>query len=227
MKLNRLTLLTAVLAVVFTLTGCDDEFSNVGGEIINNPTDVALREVEVNSYSRRINSIQTNNLSNLALGTHKDDIYGETTASIVSQLSLGLMDPDFGDNVELDSVVLTIPYYSEETTDTEGETIYELDSIFGTGSFNLSIYETSFFLNEYDPEASFEQREKYYSDQQAQIENNIVELLYEKENFQPSKEPYQTIEIDEIGDNDTLTKAPALRVKLPVEYFQKKIIDRC
>ncbi|MEO2063795.1 MAG: DUF4270 domain-containing protein [Christiangramia sp.] len=226
MKLNRLTLLTAVLAVVFTLTGCDDEFSDVGGEIINNPTDVSLREVEVNSYSRRINSIQTNNLSNLALGTHKDDIYGETTASIVSQLSLGLMDPDFGDNVELDSVVLTIPYYSEETTDTEGETIYELDSIFGTGSFNLAIYETSFFLNEYDPEASFEQREKYYSDQQAQIENNIVELLYEKENFQPSKEPYQTIEIDEIGDNDTLTKAPALRVKLPVEYFQKKIIDK-
>ncbi len=225
MKLYRLTLLTAVLAVVFTLIGCDEDFSEVGGEIINNPTDVILQESAVNSYTKKLNSVQTNNLSNLFLGTYNDETFGESSASIVTQTILGTQDPNFGDNTVLDSVVLTLPYYSNTSTNTNGETVYELDSVYGSGSFHLSVYESSYFLNNYDPESNFQSTQKYYSDQREGVESNILQKIYENANFSPSKEPYSTYENDG-GVIDTVENAPALRIKLDKEYFVSRIIDK-
>ncbi len=228
MKLNKLFQTTAVLAVVFAFVGCDDEFSTIGGEIITNPSNVEIREVEVNAYSQKVNSIQTNNLSNHILGVYNHPSYGEKTASLVSQLSLSLENPDFGDNVELDSVVMTIPYFSTEIDGTEeDEIIYELDSLYGDESFKLSVYETSYFLNDLDPDVDFEQRQAYYSDQQDLLEQNIVgEPLLVEENFKPSKVSFTTYEVDAVGENDTVVNTPALRLKLPNNYFKDKIIDK-
>lgn len=227
MKLNRLIQFAAVLVALSAFTACDEDYSNIGGEIINNPTDVKLSEYEVNAYSQKINSVQTNNLSNYFLGTYQDPTFGESTASIVTQLGLSGSDPSFGDNVELDSVVLTIPYYSSETDlSTQEEPEYKLDSIFGSGSFKLSVYETSYFLNDLDPDSGFEERQKYYSDQQPAIEQNIVgEPLYVEENFKPSSATFETYETSD-GELDTITNEPALRIKLPVAFFKSKIIDK-
>ncbi|GAA4645217.1 DUF4270 domain-containing protein [Pontixanthobacter gangjinensis] len=220
--------MTALLAVVFAFTGCDEEFTEVGGEIITNPSNVELREVEVKAYSQKINSVQTNNLPNNVLGVTNNPVYGQGAASIVSQLTLSTEDPDFGDNPVLDSVVLTIPYFSRQSeASTAQEIVYELDSIYGSESFKLSIYETSYFLNDYDPEVGFEQRQKYYSDQQEQVEQNIVgEPLFVEDEFKPSPLPFTTYEINAEGENDTIANAPALRIKLPVDYFQEKILDK-
>lgn len=228
MKLNTLIKITAALVVVFVFTGCDEDYTEIGGEIINNPTDVKLREVEVNAYSQKINSIQTNNLTNYFLGVNNNPVYGESTASIITQLNLSSSNPDFGDNVVLDSVVMTIPYFSHETEESTTDDLkYELDSIFGEGSFKLSIYETSYFLNDLDPAADFEQRQKYYSDQQDIIEQNIVgEAIYQDDNFMPSADTYTTYGVDDNAENDTVVNAPALRIKLPLEYFKQKIIDK-
>ena len=228
MKLNRLFQTTAILAVVFAFVGCDDEFSTIGGEIITNPSNVEIREVEVNAYSQKVNSIQTNNLTNHILGVYNHPVYGESTASLVSQLSMSTENPDFGDNVELDSVVMTIPYFSSEIDgSTEDEVLYELDSLYGSETFKLSIYETSYFLNDLDPELDFEQRQAYYSDQQNLLEQNIVgEPIFVEENFKPSNASFTTYEVDPVGENDTLVNTPALRVKLPLNYFQEKIIDK-
>ncbi|SDS26765.1 DUF4270 domain-containing protein [Gramella sp. MAR_2010_147] len=229
MRLNKLFRITAVMAVVFAFVACDEDFTEIGGEIITNPSNVELREVEVNAYSQKINSIQTNNLNNYFLGSINHPVYGESTANIVTQVSLSPTDPDFGENVQLDSVVMTIPYYSTEVESTgdESEIEYRLDSIYGNGSFNLKIYETGFFLNDLDPDADFEQRQKYYSDQQEAVEQNIIgEPLYVENNFEPSNEPYVSYELNNVGENDTITNTPAFRVKLPIEFFQQKIIDR-
>lgn len=226
MKLNRLIQISAFMAVFFAFIACDENYSNIGGEIINNPTDVKLSEYEVNAYSQKINSIQTNNLTNYVLGTFKDPVYGESSASIVTQLALEQTNPDLGDNVALDSVVLTIPYYSTETANsTEEKPEFTLDSIFGEGSFKLSVYETSYFLNDLDPDSGFENSQKYYSDQQPVIEQNIVgDPLYENENFKPSAEAYDSYEVVD-GELDTVSNAPALRIKLPIAFFKEKIID--
>ncbi|MCM8570956.1 DUF4270 domain-containing protein [Gramella jeungdoensis] len=229
MKLKRLFQITTFLVVVFAFVGCDEDYTDIGGEIINNPTDVELREVDINAYSRKINSIQTNNLTNYFLGVNKNPVYGESTASIVTQLILGNSDPDFGENVELDSVVLKLPYYAseDETSSDEDNIEYVLDSVYGEGSFKLSVYETSYFLNDLDPNAGFEERQKYYSDQQSEVEENIVgEPLYINENFKPSADSFVTYEVNASGENDTITNTPALYVKLPVDYFKQKIIDK-
>ena len=228
MKLNRLYQITAIAAVIFGFIGCDEEFTEVGGEIINNPSNVELREVEVNAYSQLINSIQTNNLSNSILGVNNNPVYGESTASIVTQLTLSSEDPDFGENVKLDSVVMTIPYFSTEIQNSvDDEILYELDSIYGSESFKLSVYETSYFLNDLDPDAGFEQSQKYYSDQQDNVEQNILgEALLVKDDFKPSAASFTSYEVDATGENDTIVNAPALRVHLPVDYFQEKIIAK-
>ena len=228
MKLNRLLQTTAILAVVFAFIGCDEEFSEIGGEIINNPSTVELREVEVNAYSQKVNSIQTNNLPNYILGVYNHPVYGESVASLVSQLSLSSENPDFGENAVLDSVVMTIPYFSSETDgSTEDNLVYELDSIYGNESFKLSIYETSYFLNDFDPDAGFEQRQKYYSDQQSDVEENILgEPIYVAESFKPSPASYDSYELDADGENDTISNTPAFRIELPVDYFQEKIINK-
>ena len=220
--------MTAILAVVFAFTGCDEDFTEIGGEIINNPSSVELREVEVKAYSQKVNSIQTNNLSNYMLGVHNHPDYGQSTASIVSQLSLSTANPAFGDNPQLDSVVLRIPYFSTEAAaSTNDQIVYALDSIYGNESFKLSIFETSYFLNDLDPDAGFEQRQKYYSDQQEVVEQNIVgEPIFVEENFEPSSLPIVSYEVGATGENDTIVSAPALRLKLPVEYFQQKIIAK-
>lgn len=228
MKLNRLFQITAVLAVVFAFIGCDEDFSEIGGEIINNPSNVEIREVAVNAYSQKIKSIQTNNLSSFILGVNNHPVYGESAASLITQLSLSTEDPDFGENVQLDSVVMTIPYFSTQTDVTEGgDAVYKLDSIYGNESFKLSVYETSFFLNDLDPSAGFEERQKYYSDQLNIIEQNIVgHTLFVKDDFKPSELGYTSYEIDSNGENDTIVNAPAFRIKLPVEYFQNKIVAK-
>ena len=228
MKLNRLFQVTVALTVIFAFTGCDEEFTEIGGEIINNPSNVELREFEVNAYSEKVNSIQTNNLSNYILGVNNNPVYGQSTASIVSQLTLSEEDPDFGENVQLDSVVMTIPYFSTESEASVDDVLrYDLDSIYGSETFKLSVYETNYFLNDYDPDASFEQRQKYYSNQQDAVEQNILgNPLFVDENFEPSSAGFASYEPNSEGENDTIVNAPAFRVKLPVDYFEEKIINQ-
>ncbi|MCP9198954.1 DUF4270 domain-containing protein [Gramella sp. GC03-9] len=229
MKLNRLLQMATALVAVFAFVGCDEDYTDIGGEIINNPTDVELTEVEVNAYSQKINSIQTNNLNNYFLGVNQHPIYGSNTASIVTQLVLSQADPDFGDNPVLDSVVMTIPYFSTEieSTSEEGEIEYKLDSVFGEGSFRLSIYETGFFLNTLDPDSNFENAQRYYSDQQPQIEQNILgSPIFVNENFKASAARYVNFEPGDGEVNDTVAYEPAFRLKLPTDYFQQKIIDQ-
>ncbi|MCB7482181.1 DUF4270 domain-containing protein [Gramella sp. ASW11-100T] len=229
MRLNKLFKMTAVAAVVFAFVACDEDFTEIGGEIINNPSNVELREVEVNAYSQKLNSLQTNNLDNYFLGSVNHPVYGESTASIVTQVGLSAPDPDFGENVQLDSVVMTIPYYSTEvqSSNNESEIEYKLDSVYGDGSLNLKIYETGFFLSDLDPDANFEQSQKYYSDQQDLVEQNILGApLYTENNFEPSNEAYFSYELNNVGDNDTITNAPALRVQLPVDFFEEKFINK-
>ncbi len=228
MKLNRLFQTMASMAIVFAFIGCDEDFTEIGGEIINNPSNVELREVEVKAYSQKVNSIQTNNLSNNILGVNNHPVYGESAASLVTQVTLSAENPSFGENAQLDSVVMTIPFFSTQSSaSTDDQIIYELDSLYGNESFKVSVFETSFFLNDFDPNVGFEQRQKYYSDQQDQVEQNIVgSALFVEEDFKPSSLSFTSYEVGANGENDTIVNAPALRIKLPVDFFQQKIIAK-
>lgn len=220
--------ITTLFVVIFVFAACDDDFSTIGGEIINNPAGVNVQEVEVNAYTQKLDALQSNGLANNLLGVYNDPVYGQSQASVLTQLSLAPVDPTFEGDVQLDSVVMNIPYFSTEVqADDTGAKTYKLDSIYGQAPFKLSVYQSDYYLASYDPETDFQNRQKYYSNQQDVFEQHLVgEPLYENDNFIPSPSAIVSYEPKDTGEQDTVVLTPALHVKLPVEFFQQKIIDK-
>jgi hypothetical protein len=70
-----------------------------------------------------------------------------------------------GKNPVIESVVLTIPYFSTlKSTDTNGIQ-YQLDSIYGPSDAKimLSVFESGLFHEDLDPAGGFQQAQKYYT----------------------------------------------------------------
>ena len=117
----------------------------------------------------------------------------------------------------LDSVVFYMPFFSTQIVDGE-ETEFELDSVFGNEPIKISVFESNFFLRDNDPNSSFEDPQLYYSNQKPVFENNLGALIFEIDDFKPSN--------DAIVLNDTVSLPPGLRLKLPIEFFEDKILSK-
>ncbi|MFC6857888.1 DUF4270 domain-containing protein [Zunongwangia atlantica] len=218
--------ITTVFVVIFLLASCDDDFSNIGGEIIENPSGVQLREYDINAYTVDIKSIQTNTSNPKLLGVYNHPVFGEKLASVLSQVRLGATSPEFPEGAVLDSVVLNLPYFSTEDLDDDGNPVYQLDSVYGDGGFRLSIRESRYFLNDLDPSEDFERAQRYYSDQQPLFEQFLTQdSIYVNNYFVPSADRIRFIRENDEDEADTTYSAPALRVQLSRDYFQQKIMD--
>ena len=124
--------------IVSSFIACDKDFATIGSDIVGqNNFDTESFKYDVIAYNRKLNPVQTNGLPSNLLGVYVDPFYGLTTANFVSQVNTSSFSPDFGENVSLDSVVLTVPYYSKATgVNDNGETLYELDSVYGDDPIN-------------------------------------------------------------------------------------------
>ena len=231
----------AILALITSFfIACDKDFATIESDIVNtnNATnfDALSRQFDVLAYSKALPPVQTSALPINLLGVYNDPIYGKTTGNIVTQLRPAFLDPDFGANVELDSVVLSIPYFSTAVDiQSDGETIYELDSVFGdidNSPMKLSIYESNYFLRDFDPNSSINDSQIYYSNQttgtspigDTQLEGT---LLYQDDVFKPR--PRQ-IQLKNTAGELTGYSVPALRVSYKtateLAYWNEKIIQK-
>lgn len=230
----------SLLAIAFT--ACENDFSNLNSDLVNRDNAAHFNaetiEYPIIAYSKILDPVQTNNLPANLFGVYDDPVYGRTTASFISQLTPSTYDPSFGENVVIDSVVITIPYYSSAVGyDEDGETLYELDSVFGSGSFNFKIYESNYFLRSFNPEADFDTSEQYFSNGTNSngevISNSLIEgeLIYETESpFQPSEAQIVLMEENEEGEMEVSNRlTPALRLVFDessdLDFWQEKIID--
>jgi hypothetical protein len=238
-SLRNIALFTVLLS---SLIACDKDFSNIDSDIINNDNASHFKtyseKYDVIAFTKKLDPVQTNQLPLNALGLYSDpgENYGRSSASFVSQIRGNLTDPDFGTNAVIDSVVLTIPYFSTSTgTSTEGVTEYDLDSIFGNGTVKLSIYESNYFLRDFDPTASdINAAQNYYANRstgsndinESQLEG---ELLYQNSNFKANPTEIILVDVDEENDEVETTRiAPSLRIKFDddiQQFWQEKIID--
>ncbi|SEK87526.1 protein of unknown function [Aquimarina amphilecti] len=220
---NVLIKITVIVAVVFTIVSCDDDFNSVGSEVIG---DVNFEDNEYNAvpiaYSKRFGRVQTSGLPNNLLGIYTDPVYGQSTYNVLSQVLPSRINPTFGDNAVLDSVVLRLSYFSELTetvTDDDGvvTNTFELDSVYGSGTVNLSLYRSDYFLRDFDLDEGSEQRQIYYSNDIRENFGPTVEdrLLFEINNFRPEASEIQLLTEDDDTDEDTdpqvSTIIPALR----------------
>ncbi|WP_281988900.1 DUF4270 domain-containing protein [Aquimarina aggregata] len=272
MKLmNALIRITTIVVVICTFLSCDDDFNSVGSEVIGGinfeDRQYIARPV---AYSKKFDRVQTGNLTytqntqpiNHArlLGVYNDPVYGQTTYGILSQLIPNQFNPQFGNNPVLDSVVVSIPYISTRTETrqvdvtltqpdgttvdvTENETVYTLDSIYQSNPFKLSIYQSNYFLRDFDPATN--DRQIYYSNDiesfGAAVEGT---LLYSNDNFVPSASEVITTVPDDGGSDDNTAPdrtriPPQLRVafkddptvagnpgKVVLDSFKAQFLDK-
>ena len=181
MKLKQLV---AVFSLFFALSlvSCDKEFSDVGADLVGDEH-FGLNSInyDVTAYNQVTGDVQTNDMAIQSLGYYNNPVFGKTKASIVTQLELAANNPKFYAPDAIDSVYMHIPYYATITgADDSGTAIYRLDSLLpaydatNTPKIKLSVYESGYYIQDYDPSTNLQQTQRYYSNQQSEFEALIA-----------------------------------------------------
>jgi len=229
---NTLPKLSAIFFLIIGVASCGEDFSTIGSNIIGDQNiNITVDESNtVITYSRKLNAVQTNNLPSYQLGVYNDPVYGKSTVSLLTQVILDETAPNFGDSTVLDSVVLYIPFFSEETVNGD-VTTFTLDSVYGNSPINITITESNYFLRDLDPATGFEEEQAYYSNQgsifRSYLNNTREGSIATVNDFIPSSDGILTLvpDGDDEGDEpDEVLLAPGLRIKLSLDFFNEKII---
>ncbi len=129
-KYKILFIIIINIIIVFTIS-CNKEPDEIGLNLQapNDKLNVKYNDTTTMvSYSKLEDSIKTNETSLSLLGSYFDPVFGKCTASIYTQLHLSKSDVDFGENPQLDSLVLTLVYegYYGDTTTLQTLKVYEI-----------------------------------------------------------------------------------------------------
>ena len=222
----------SVFFIIF-IYSCDKDFTSIDSDVISAENAINFNTSSIDypivASNLRLNPVKSNNLPSFMLGYNNNPFYGESKASFLGQIVPAEFSPSFGENVVLDSVVLTIPYYSRGVeTSEEGDISYEIDSVYGSTATKLYVYKSNFYLRDFNPSGDFSDSQNYYSNgalsnsesiNQAEIE---AELLYESgilgdgsDDFIPSSERIDLTSLDSLGESYVSSSiAPAIRLKL-------------
>lgn len=237
---------------------CDKDFTTIESDVLgegnaNFFTDSSL--IKISAYNKKLEALKINNLSSSLLGVFNDPEFGQTKASIITQLtpSSASLDKSFDVNPVIDSVVITIPYYSTENGfDDDGNTTYQLDSVYGNldSKFKLTIHQNNYFLKDFDPSGDSNTSLNYYTKtealadashnyaltetQEIDFDNHLGELIYENNDFNPNAE---SEELWEISTTDTVKTriTPAIRISFKsevtedadeIDFWQQTIIAK-
>ena len=248
--------ISSLLFLFVLLISCDKDFNSLDSDVIGDDHfDLVYDEASLVAYSKATGVVQTNNLPLNALGIYKNDFFGTTKAHFVTQVELGSENPSFGFNPIIDSVYLYVPYFSElKSTETSGERVYELDSIYGnaeTGKFRLKVLENGYYLRDLDPEDNLQSSQKYFNDDKAtkidpfkgsELLNNSSNVAQNDQFYFSKKELYiyktngAGLYVDSNGavlsDQNNVTlrvikerKTPGMWLDLKNSFFQQKILD--
>jgi hypothetical protein len=224
--------LLSVFFIIF-IYSCDKDFTSIDSDVISAENAINFNTSSIDypivASNLRLNPVKSNNLPSFMLGYNNNPFYGESKASFLGQVVPAEFSPSFGENVVLDSVILTIPYYSRGVeTSEEGDITYEIDSVYGSTATKLYVYKSNFYLRDFNPSGDFSDSQNYYSNgalsnsesiNQAEIE---AELLYESgilgdgsDDFIPSSERIDLTSLDSLGESYVSSSiAPAIRLKL-------------
>ena len=223
-----------VVSVLF-LYSCDKEYNAIGADLLGeNHFDFLQYTSDVVAHNQKIGPIDATNLPINALGIYNDPAVGKTTAHFATQLNLATVAPTIGANAVIDSVYLSVPYFSTiKTTNTDGSRVYELDSIYGgQAPIKLSVYESNYFMRDLDPSTSFTESQSFYTDQTPIFENakvgsrlnNAANTAQNDAFFFDSKEIVQKVTASD-GKVTLNRSVPAMRLKLNNSYFATKILN--
>jgi hypothetical protein len=237
--------LATVVVVLFFLSGfisCDKDYNTIGSDVIGSENfNFESISPPVIAFNQKIDAVQTNNLPINQLGVYNNTVFGITTANFVTQLNLATLKPTFTANVVIDSVVLTVPYFSKfDKTEADGSNKYKLDSIYSLDKDNptpidLKVYENGYYLRDFDPNENLN-NQRYYSNQD--VDFDAVKLASplntgissESTAFIPSKKEYVKYKVDPttfvlVSPKEVESRSsPRMRLHLNKTYFRDRII---
>ncbi|MEP5340068.1 MAG: DUF4270 domain-containing protein [Algibacter sp.] len=240
------------LLIALAFVACDKEFNAIDSQVLgeeNANFNTNKTVFQILAYNKKLDSLQINNLGSSLLGFYNDPIYGQTAASLITQVIPATIDPSFGTNAVIDSVILNIPYFSRATEEFNGEIpLYTLnDSIFGSEDtsedepkvtpIKLTVYRNNYFLRDFDPNSDTNSAQNYYSNASnadktsnyAITENTLInfddhkgEIIYETESFTPNHNAViLTTGTEADGDLTETVSTPALRIDLADDADEK------
>ncbi len=258
-SLVQYVLFGLIIASIFT--SCDKGYNELGTNIVGDDHFGFERYTGamVKSYNQKLGPIASNNLPINPLGFYYNPAFGTTQANFVTQVEMATTNPTFNNTdaeeydvnpTVLDSVVLDIPYFKtqksvEEVTVNgvkEKHTTYELDSIYGVdeSKFKLSVYQSNYFLRDLDPAQSLGETQLFYTDKDAEINNNKIPVLlndlptsdtrnsdgHENAQFYFDKREHKTTAPNETaGGEDVVTRTPpSMRLHLNKTVFSNLIL---
>lgn len=248
----RKTSIAFILGIFsFLAISCEEDPIEVGSEVFGEDQ-FGFERYTVNSIQTDIIAtgvIGTRNLQTNPLGIYDHQVFGKTVAHFVTQIGMAGTDTntnallsDIGSNPVLDSVYVYIPYNSTvSSTDSNNNSVYTLNNVYGEGSFTLNVYENGYYLRNQDPSNDFEQQQ-YYNDEKNIFDNNRKGIngsnrLNDAENasqniaFKATADPivlYQynadgTERLDDNGNRvEKERKAPGVWLDLNKAYFQER-----
>ena len=247
--LKALKFIGAIAFLVLTFIACDKEFNSIDSDVLgkeNSNFSTNKFDITPLAYNKKLENVQVNGLNSNLLGFYEDPLYGSTTASIVTQLTPLTLDPDFGVNPVIDSVVLRIPYFSTPiSTDENNITEYRLDSLYGNpeAPIKLSIYQSNYLLRDFNPTGEPNAPQNYFSKADRDLTNpthnfalsnntsvdfdeqTIGGTIFEQLDFKPSAKA--TITKTGTGDDEVVTQStPSFREKLDTDFWKAVIIDK-
>lgn len=229
--------LTVVCFFIF-FASCDKDFNTIGSDVIGNENFTIKPELfTVKAYNQKIPAVETSNLIQNQLGVlaNRNTVLGTTTSDFVTALTLVTLKPNFKSRVVIDSVILTIPFFSTKLSGGSSENgTYTLNGIYTTNTassydpIDLKVYRNGYFLANTNPSTSLPQ--KHYSNEGALFDANKLGSV-----LNDSALPSENIafipdarEIREAGivDNQpgTIRSSPRIRLHLNTAEFLQDII---
>lgn len=242
-KISFYRIVTTFILSALLFSSCDQDFSEMGSGIVDDDHFAFKPDTlsTVRAYTQATGVMQSNNLVSSflpanSLGVYTNAVFGKVKANYVTQLEMNSVNPTFSTeyNPVLDSVVLSIPYFSTQDTDLG---TYTLDSIKGSGTINLKVYESGYLINSLDPTDNFQSSQKYYTNQNSlfndvKIGSQLNNSSDTKENtaFEPDAKSVIKFELDR-GLNAVVPATieeeytPRMRLKLDKAFFENKIMN--
>lgn len=246
MKFNAFFKTVVLLLTIGFMVSCDKDFNEIGADLIDDiHYDFDKQEFSALAYNVSTGPVQTSNLPINSLGYYKNNVFGATTASFLTQVELASADPKFygrfntdgvtpNPNFKVDSVYIHVPYYSNlvSTDATTGDSTYTLDSIHGQNNeLKLSVYRSQYFLLDLDPTTELTEPQRFYSDQSnimTSTVSNSSNLLGQNNGFKFSPNQIKFLKTDSSGNIITPNVVrqrlvPGIYMDLDAEKFKSAI----
>ena len=109
---SKFVVAITVCATALLVFSCENDVNEIGSGIFDGASS-NVYYADVVSYNTNNDSIRSDEqvLQSGILGVYEEPVFGRVKSKFYSQARIGILNPDFGDNPKMDSVILNIPVF--------------------------------------------------------------------------------------------------------------------